>query len=259
MNESRKNLIHRLMAIISKGDVISGGKLPPERELAALLGTSRPALREAEIALEALGVLEIRDRQGVFIAGGEGDESPLSLGEARIWPTEVLSQVMEIRLLLDPAVSAIAALRRTDRDMARLEHCLRELEALETVGGADNASLGAYWNVVLHSTVVQAAGNALLSRMYETLLNMTQTGISAMRMDVLDSSALLKTTRTLEEHQAIVSAIRERDPRRAGEASRVHLRRTVEVLIDLGRISPLSDILIERMEGSLREGKHSLF
>ncbi len=72
MNETRKDLIRRLTDLVSQGNVVTGGKLPPERELAALLGTTRPLLREGLIALEALGLLEIRDRQGISSPGEPG-------------------------------------------------------------------------------------------------------------------------------------------------------------------------------------------
>ncbi|HOO88983.1 MAG TPA: GntR family transcriptional regulator, partial [Synergistales bacterium] len=119
MNKTRKELIHRLSDLITEGDIVSEGKLPPERELAAILGTTRPLLREALIALEALGVLDIRDRQGIFLAEEKVGEIGRVLGQAQVWPLELLSQVMEIRQLLDPGAAALAALRRKERDIAK--------------------------------------------------------------------------------------------------------------------------------------------
>lgn len=252
MNESRKKLIERLADLVSRGDVLAGGKLPPERELAEMLGTSRPALREAEIALEALGILDIRDRQGVYLAQDDADRMNIALGQAKVWPMDVLSQVMEIRQLLDPPAAAIAAVRRSDRDMARLERCIDELESVERTGGPEKADLGAYWNVALHGTIVAAARNALLSRMYETLLDMTKTGISAMRMDVLDSSRPEKTTETLEQHRAIVAAIAQGDSGEARRASEIHLQRTIEVLVDMGRVAPASNFFTAGAEVASR-------
>lgn len=252
MNESRKKLIERLADLVSRGDVLVGGKLPPERELAEMLGTSRPALREAEIALEALGILDIRDRQGVYLAQDDADRMNIALGQAKVWPMDVLSQVMEIRQLLDPPAAAIAAVRRSDRDMARLERCIDELESVERTGGPEKADLGAYWNVALHGTIVAAARNALLSRMYETLLDMTKTGISAMRMDVLDSSRPEKTTETLEQHRAIVAAIAQGDSGEARRASEIHLQRTIEVLVDMGRVAPASNFFTAGAEVASR-------
>jgi len=103
MNKKRQELIKKISDLISDGEIISEGKLPTERELAAMLGTSRPLLREALIALEALGLIDIRDRQGIFLAEDDSGDLRKPLGQVHIWPMEILSQVMEIRQLLDPS------------------------------------------------------------------------------------------------------------------------------------------------------------
>ncbi|HPK07677.1 MAG TPA: FCD domain-containing protein, partial [Aminivibrio sp.] len=208
MNETRKDLIRRLTDLVSQGNVVTGGKLPPERELAALLGTTRPLLREGLIALEALGLLDIRDRQGIFLAEGNPEEIKRVLGQAQIWPMEVLSQVMEIRQLLDPGAAALAALRRKDRDLEKMDECISMLEKIHTEQDPHEAPLGAYWNTVLHATIFRATGNTLLSRLYESLLEMSEKGISAMRMEVLDSAAPDRTEKILDQHRTLVAAIR---------------------------------------------------
>ena len=130
MNESRKDLIRRLTDLVSQGNVVTEGKLPTERELAALLGTTRPLLREGLIALEALGLLEIRDRQGIFLAEVNPEEIKRVLGQAQVWPMEVLSQVMEIRQLMDPGAAALAAQRRKERDLEKMDECISMLEKI---------------------------------------------------------------------------------------------------------------------------------
>lgn len=79
------------------GPHLQGGKLPPEREPAELLATTRPLLREALISPEALGYLDIRNRQGIHLAGDVSSEALGASGQARAWPMEILSQVMEGR------------------------------------------------------------------------------------------------------------------------------------------------------------------
>jgi GntR family transcriptional repressor for pyruvate dehydrogenase complex len=236
--------------MISEGSIVSEGKLPPERELAALLGTTRPLLREAVIALEALGVLDIRDRQGIFLEEGKGGEIGYVLGQAQVWPLEILSQVMEIRQLLDPGATALAAVRRRERDLAKMEECIFVLEKLHAEKDPQEALLGAYWNTVLHATIFKATGNTLLARLYESLLEMSEKGISAMRMEVLDSSAPERTESILEQHRNLVAAIRDKDVTRAREASRTHLKFTINTLVELSKVSPVSDFFAERMDSS---------
>ncbi|TDY64884.1 GntR family transcriptional regulator [Aminivibrio pyruvatiphilus] len=252
MNETRKDLIRRLTDLVSQGNVVTGGKLPPERELAALLGTTRPLLREGLIALEALGLLEIRDRQGIFLAEGNPDEIKRVLGQAQVWPMEVLSQVMEIRQLLDPGAAALAALRRRERDLEKMDECISMLEKIHREQDPHEAPLGAYWNTVLHATIFRATGNTLLSRLYESLLEMSEKGISAMRMEVLDSAAPDRTEKILEQHRVLVSAIRAQDLLRAREASRLHLKFTIDTLVDLSRVTPISNFFAQRMDSVLK-------
>ncbi len=252
MNETRKDLIRRLTDLVSQGNVVTGGKLPPERELAALLGTTRPLLREGLIALEALGLLEIRDRQGIFLAEGNPDEIKRVLGQAQVWPMEVLSQVMEIRQLLDPGAAALAALRRRERDLEKMDECISMLEKIHREQDPHEAPLGAYWNTVLHATIFKATGNTLLSRLYESLLEMSEKGISAMRMEVLDSAAPDRTEKILEQHRVLVSAIRAQDLLRAREASRLHLKFTIDTLVDLSRVTPISNFFAQRMDSVLK-------
>ena len=94
-----------------QGGYRQGGKLLPERELAALLATSRPLLREALISLEALGYLDIRNRQGIYMTGDVSSEALGALGRAQVWPMEILSQVMEGRGRHPGSISGIPSKR----------------------------------------------------------------------------------------------------------------------------------------------------
>ena len=68
MNEKRRQVIEKLLDKIQSGEIVAGDKLLPERRLAEVVGETRPVLREGLIALEAMGVLDIRDRQGIFLS-----------------------------------------------------------------------------------------------------------------------------------------------------------------------------------------------
>ncbi|MDR0310900.1 MAG: FCD domain-containing protein [Acidobacteriota bacterium] len=246
MNPTRKELIQRLTNFIARGEFVKDGKLPSERELASLMGTSRPLLREALISLEALGYLDIRDRQGIFLAGET--QFLKAVDQAHIWPMDILAQVMEIRQIMDPGATALAALRRNDGDMEKLNECLAMLEKIHSAGGPDAADQGAYWNTVLHSTIFKATGNTLLARLYESLLEMSERGISVMRSDALDSRAADRTTQALEQHRRLVAAIRNRDMKRAREASKEHLRASIKSMVELSQVTPLSDFFSQRIE-----------
>ena len=252
MNETRKNLIDRLTVLVSEGNIVSDGKLPPERKLASMLNTTRPLLREALIALEALGLLDIRDRQGIFLAEGNPEDMRRTLAQAQVWPLEILSQVMEIRQLLDPGAAALAALRRRKGDLEKMNECIATLEKIHTLQDPDEAALGAYWNTILHATIFRATGNTLLARLYESLLEMSEKGISAMRLQVLDSREPSRTEKILEQHRTLVAAIEDQDVEQARDASRAHLKHTIDTLVELSQVTPLSNFFAQRMDTVLR-------
>jgi len=248
MNPTRKDLIQRLSTAIARGEFVKDGKLPSERELASLMGTSRPLLREALISLEALGYLDIRDRQGIFLAGETQAQLLKTLDQAHIWPMDILAQVMEIRQIMDPGATALAALRCKDEDMEKLKECLAVLEKIHSDGGPDAAEQGAYWNTVLHSTIFKATGNTLLARLYESLLEMSERGISAMRSDALDSRAAERTAQALLQHRKLVAAVCDRNMARAREASKEHLRASIKSMVELSQVTPLSDFFSQRLD-----------
>jgi DNA-binding FadR family transcriptional regulator len=81
---------------------------------------------------------------------------------------------------------------------------------------------------------------------------MSEKGISAMRMEVLDSAAPDRTEKILEQHRDLVSAIRDQDLLRAREAARLHLKFTIDTLVELSRVTPLSNFFAQRMDSVLK-------
>jgi len=120
LNEKRKEVIEKLLNKIRNGDIVVNGKLLPERQLAEAIGESRPVLREGLIALEAMGVLDIRERQGIYFSSREENEAKMMLQKVRGWPADVLSRVMEVRQIIEPLATGLAAARRNDKDLMKM-------------------------------------------------------------------------------------------------------------------------------------------
>jgi len=163
MEKKRKEVVRRLSEWIERPEGLAGGKLPPERDLARELNVSRTLLREAVITLEALGVLEVRERQGIFVRTLRGEDFAVSLKTLSLWPEELLVHLMEMRLVMEVPAAGLAARRRTESELEQMRRCvahLREVQA-DPDGGA---SSGAAWDSLLHALVVQAAHNPILTR-----------------------------------------------------------------------------------------------
>src|SRR6185312_9733452 len=94
----------QILALIRQGEFPAGERLPPERELALKLGVSRPSLREALIALEIGGQVEIRMGSGVYVnaTGAEGAGTIAALGDSP-------SELMQARAVIEGSVVVLAA------------------------------------------------------------------------------------------------------------------------------------------------------
>ena len=117
-----EEVVAQLREMIHKGELRPGDRLPPERDLAKLLGVSRPTLRAGISSLAAVGVLQPRRGAGTFVVEAEGspalDSSPLRLMAAlqRFTPAEMF----EARRSLEMAIAALAAERATGDQMASM-------------------------------------------------------------------------------------------------------------------------------------------
>lgn len=251
MNEKRKEVIERLLEEIRSGNIVSKGKLPTERRLVELLGEGRPIIREALISLEAMGVIEIRERQGIYLSSSEENEAKMLLNKVRDWPVDALSRVMEIRQLLDPAAAALAATRRSDADLAKMSDCLQKMRAV--VHDASDAAneAGIYWNTVYHTVIVGASGNTYLARIYENLLSMVEQGTVMMRRGTHPTEHGGRQV-AYNDHEKLFDAIREKDADMAEATAEDHLAHTIQAMVRLGQIVPSSDLYAQKLAGRLR-------
>lgn len=202
----------RLEAHLRETGLAPGDRLLPERQLTALLGVSRRALREA------LGEMELRGRiwrgvgQGTFI--GPRPASP-ARPEARAQASNPMT-VMEARLTLEPALAALAAVKATAEDVEAIARAARR--GAET---RDQDSWG-LWDGAFHGAVVRACHNPLLLAAFqevEASRALTDWG----RLRAAITTAPMRQASALE-HQAISAAIAARDAAMAQRAMRAHLQ-----------------------------------
>ena len=130
------NIIEQIRSAILNGDLKPKDKLPPEKILAENFGVSKASLREAFRALEALGLLEVRQGMagGAFVKKVDLETARSNLFNYIFFQKPSIKEFTELRLLLEPNVAAIAARERTEADLADLEKNMAEtLERLDTM------------------------------------------------------------------------------------------------------------------------------
>ncbi len=205
---------------ILKGAVEPGRQLPSERDLAASLGVSRPTLREALIALEVAGLVEVRVGVGAFVRGP--DATSESLPELSRSPIEI----MAVRRLLEPEAAAIASQQIEAAGRARLQTIVRQMRA-ETTKGRWSAES----DQALHITIAEATGNTVLREMLESLWTMRAEAVDTrFHQHLADISEVRQ--RILADHESIVTAIVAADAEAARAAMAAHLDFVVRAMLE---------------------------
>ena len=213
--ESRRQyqlVADRIRAVIEEEGIAVGSRLPAERELALQLGVSRPSLREALIALEIDGRVEIRGGSGVYVSAapaGAGETATSALGDS---PAEL----MQARVVLEGAIITLAAARVTKAGLQRVEEALSAMRE-EHLHGRKPVEADRHF----HLSIAEMAGNSVLVGMVGALFDGRHSPIAA-RM-----SGQVESTRTwqaaLGEHEAIYRALEARNPQAAAAAMCTHL------------------------------------
>jgi GntR family transcriptional repressor for pyruvate dehydrogenase complex len=200
--------------LIISGRVGPGEKLPRESELAAQLGLSRSSLREAVRALALIGVLNARQGDGTYVTG----LGPQLLLEATSFVADFLQdhqallELLEVRRLLEPTATALAAVRISEPELSRLLDCRRRMESASTVEDLVEA------DDEFHGVIADATGQATLASLLKSLAGRTLR--ARIWRGLADEGALEQTKRA---HAAIYWAIEDRDAELARAAATMHI------------------------------------
>ena len=202
------------------GELGPGSKLPTERTLVEQLEAPRSAVRRALDALEGEGLVTRHVGRGTFLtetAHAGSDAAP---------PDTSPAEIMQVRLVIEPPVAALAARLATQADLERIRECL-------DAGGSSTAFEDfEAWDAKLHRAVAHAAHNGLLLSMFD-VMNTARTlpvwGTLKRRTSTPERRACYH-----DEHTAIVGALVDRDPQEAEKAMRLHLDHVADNL--LGRL-----------------------
>jgi len=202
----------RLRRSIALGEVLPGERLPAERTLARDLSVSRLTVREALRVLQAEGVIVTRrgGAGGAFVTERTPSVARLRAALAKRRPS--VEEIFEFRLSVETAAARLAALRRTDEDVAALAGQVRALEESDGAGAFRRA------DSAFHLAVAEASANPMLARA-------TADARAALfeAFDVLPFQVRRDTSAA--GHAAIVEAVRARDGEAAAAAMAEHLRR----------------------------------
>jgi DNA-binding FadR family transcriptional regulator len=201
----------RIEALIREEDIKPGERLPAERDLAAKLGVSRTSLREALIALELGGVVEVRGGSGVYVSEQAAQKS--ARPAAGPGPFEVLAA----RRMVEVEVAALAAKNATPAAVDAILVAVEQMEQNQHNHGENESA-----DRDFHLAIARAAGNSALVGVIEYLWN--QRGTLWHKLTEHFQTEELRQ-QTLLDHRAILAAIASQDVAGARTAMRAHLDR----------------------------------
>lgn len=212
-----QDLARSLLHELASGRYPVGARLPAERDLALRYDVSRPTVREAIIALEVQGLVEVKIGSGAYVRRLPGEEDRPGFNVTAF-------ELTEARLLFEGEAAALAATQVTDEDIAEIELLVQQIaEENQDPNGTEKADRA------FHLAIARATRNVAVLNAIEHLWDLRATSPEAALLHEKARHAQIKPV--VEEHSAILEALRARDPIAARAAMRTHLSAVLEGLL----------------------------
>jgi GntR family transcriptional regulator, transcriptional repressor for pyruvate dehydrogenase complex len=193
-----------------------GDRLPNERELVRQLGVSRSVVREAMIALEIGGLVEVRSGSGIYVCGLPLSVQSSAADLAEIGPFDIF----DARVAVEGETAAVAAEHATVADLAEMAEAIEHMRLAAQAGRPTKPT-----NQRFHLAVAVAARNPMLLKINQMIwAELPKRGPI---WEKLDARRHFRPTR-MTEHELILRAITERNPEHARAAARAHLQATIK-------------------------------
>lgn len=212
-----EEIVGQIKELISTGELKPGARIPSEREMANLLGVSRPSVREALMVLEATGFVESRQGGGTYVRSlaETALADPLSnlVGERT---PRMLYALVEVRMGLESWSAFLAAQRAEDQEIDRLRDLYTTMEEQAASGGWDPEI-----DAQFHYTITEATHNTLQVHVLDTIHTLFNTTIMVALTEFYKKENYIDLL--LSQHKDILDAIADHDPERAREKMMNHL------------------------------------
>lgn len=203
---------------IHSGALAAGEKLPSESALSKTFGVSRTVVREAIAQLRNEGLVETRQGVGAFILDRQSRHIRLEDGDKM--GLEAFRHLYQLRIPLELEAAALAAMLRTDAHLAALDEAMAKMAIPE-----DWTEGGVAADIDFHRIIAEATGNDYFAQFISAIAERIRHVILAGRVSrELDSLIAI----TLQEHSAVLDAIRRQNPQAARDAMRAHMLGSAE-------------------------------
>lgn len=224
LRNAAEQIADRLVTAIALGEFVPGQRLPPERELSAMLTVSRTSVREALHRLAGAGYLEIqRGRNGgAYVRSSWGPASAEMIRRTLAPRWRDFETLFDLRTLIEGLIARTAAERRTEEDLAAISVAQEAYDAADADREASRAA-----DQALHGAIAQATGNAYLAGLSDRIRAQISLGFQA------EPYSLAIRERAKDQHRSLVDVIAAGRADAASEVAAKHFSLTESALREL--------------------------
>lgn len=214
-----RQIAEQLRLLMVSGEFALGSRLPAERDLAVQLGVSRPSVREALIALEVEGMIEVRTGSGIYVQRTQAASKPAALARNDAnTPTDWGPlEVMSARLLIEAEVAALAATHAQKADLKAIKNALQQMKQ----EAAHNA-VPREGDEAFHAAIAKACGNSVLLDTVQRFWQARNGPLFERLGDYFEHPESWQAA--IAEHQLVLQAIEAHDAGAARKAMQKHLK-----------------------------------
>lgn len=209
-----RHIADQVAGLIARGEFPPGSRLPTERELAQMLGVSRPSVREGLIALEVEGLVDVRVGSGIYVRRARAGAASTDVFGDSPGPFELI----RARRLIESEVAESAARTARESDIAGIGEAVRLMKT--DIHGGDVYETN---DRLFHVRIAEATRNSVLVSVVNMLWDLRESPVYAnlMRHAVTDGVR----TRSIADHERILRALAARNPAGARLAMQKHIDR----------------------------------
>jgi GntR family transcriptional repressor for pyruvate dehydrogenase complex len=215
-----EQVAEQIQKLIAGGTLKPGDRLPPERELAVRFGVARSSIRDAVRTLEVMGILEPRQGAGTVVRDLSADSLVVPLATVLVRKRELVSELLDVRRMLEPGLAARAAKNATVEEVIELEDILRRQGAKLRRGEPTIEEDSEF-----HYAIGRAARNSVLLKVLDVLMDL----LRGSREKSLQARG--RAERSYAGHQRVLRAIKRRDAEAAEKAVRKHLEEIESIVM----------------------------
>lgn len=224
--------IYEQIADQMKMHIVAGGwkageRLPSTKELTEQFQVGRSTMREALSALKAMGLIEIRHGEGCFVRETTAAELELPQFDALLLSKETILELLEARKALEVSNASIAAVKRTEEDLAAFERLLTIMEQ-----HAGDQPEGEAADIGFHQLLAQSTHNSIMIRLLDSISSQMEIAIRETRRLQMYSSKEV-SHRLWQEHREIYEAVAQQQPAKAEQCMRAHLEHVEQMVRDV--------------------------